>query len=445
MFLRQVKAVIVDIDELISRIQADHKIQVKMDEPLSISIFNGGKSTGEIDGEFVFTQVLIDCLLRIQSIKKDKAELISRCKEEYQGNPAELANIRQFQESYLPEKAVWWYTRESFFYKTLNAALRTQNIHMMYLYRSFIYDIFRKLTHCQAQDPLQVYRAQLMSSDELNILKESSGKLISVRSFFSTTTNKSTALSFFGKSVASRHLQRVLFQIDADPLNVTTKPFAELGALSDYASESEVLFVPGSIFRLNSVIRSDNHLWTIQMALYGNDEHDLKKVLLHMKKQNGSGDTNLRTLGKILWKMGKLDLAEQYYMRLLEELSPKDPSLSSVYEELADITSQHGDFNKSMQWRQKSIESGGKTAPTGMTSKAGTSTTISEFNEKNSIIFHPKQLAIRRKKVLTGRIQKREREWVCKFPLGETQPPSLLLSVHFDFDSPVMLSFRRKS
>lgn len=382
MFLLQIKAVIVDIDELISRIQADHKVQVKMDEPLSIDIFNG-KSTGEIDGEFVFTQVLIDCLLRIQSIKKDKAELISRCQQEYQGNPDELANIREFQEGYSPEKAVWWYTRESFFYKTLNTALRTQNIHMMYLYRSFIYDIFRKLTHCQAQDPLLVYRAQVMSSAELNILKESSGKLISVKSFFSTTTDKSAALLFFGKSDASKDLKRVLFQIDANPINVTTKPFAEIGALSNYTSESEVLFVPGSIFRLKSVISSDNHLWIIHMDLYGDDEHDLKKVLMHMKKQNGSGNTNLRTLGKILWKMGKLDLAEHYYMRLLEELSSKDPSLSSLYEELADITSQNGEFNKSMQWRQKSIECRGKTVSTGVTSKVETSSTMSKCNERD--------------------------------------------------------------
>ena len=382
MFLLQIKAVVVDIDELVSRIQADHKIQVKMDEPLSIDIFSGGKSMEAIDGEFVFTQVLIDCLLRIPSIKKDKAELTSRWKKEYQGNQTELANVREFQEDYLPEKAVWWYSRESFFHKTLNAALRTQNIHMMYLYRSFIYDIFRQLKHHQAQDALQVYRIQLISSEELNILQKSSGKLISVKSFFSTSTNKSTALSFFGKSKASKGLERVLFEIDADPIKVTTKPFAEIKALSEYADEAEVLFAPGSIFRLSSVNRSNNHLWIIQMALYGDDQHDLKEVLMHMKKQNGSGNTNLRTLGKVLWKMGKLDLAEQYYMRLLEEISPNDPSLSSLYGELADITSQKGDFNVSMQWQQKAIACKGKTTSTGITSKPETSSTTSKFYRK---------------------------------------------------------------
>jgi hypothetical protein len=44
-----VKGVIVELDELVSRIERDYKIQKKVDEPLSINIFTistgGGKST----------------------------------------------------------------------------------------------------------------------------------------------------------------------------------------------------------------------------------------------------------------------------------------------------------------------------------------------------------------------------------------------------------------
>ena len=384
MLLLQIKAVIVDIDELISRIQADHKSQVKVDEPLSINIFRGGKSTIGVDGEFVFTQVLIDCLLRMQSSQKDKAELICRCKKVYEGNYTELARVREFQEDYAPEKALWWYTRNSFFYKTLNAALRKQHIHIMFLYRSFICDIYQQLKHYQAKDPLKVYRAQVISNDELNILKESTDKLISVNSFFSTTTSKPIALSFFGKSNKSDDLPRLLFEIEADPRKVTTKPFAEINVLSDFAHESEVLFVPGSIFRLNSVICSDNQIWIIRMTLCSDDENDLKKVLTHMQKQNGSGQTNLRTLGKVLWKMGKFDLAEQYYTRLLEELPPNDSSLSTLYAELADISSQKGDLNMSIQWQQKSIDIGGHTAPMANTSRDETSSTTGKFYLKST-------------------------------------------------------------
>ena len=143
------KSVIVELDELISRITADHKIQKKVEEPLSINIFTtnvgGGKSTTGLNGQFVFSQVLIDCLLRLKSTQTDKNEFINLCKTEYEGNHSELNNLREFEEEYSSNKVLWWYTRESFFYKTLNAALRTQNIHMIFLFREFISDIHRQL------------------------------------------------------------------------------------------------------------------------------------------------------------------------------------------------------------------------------------------------------------------------------------------------------------
>ncbi|CAF4556953.1 unnamed protein product, partial [Rotaria magnacalcarata] len=51
--------------------------------------------------------------------------------------------------------------------------------------------------------------------------------------------------------------------------------------------------------------------------------------------------------------MGKLDLAEQYYTRFLKELSPDDPSIISVYADLADIASLQGYYDKSMELQQK--------------------------------------------------------------------------------------------
>ena len=140
------KAVVVEVDELISRIKVDHKIQKKVEEPLSFNIFttsaSANKSTSRINGQFVFFQVLIDCLLRLKSTETDKNELISRCRDKYEDNNSELNNLDEFEQHYSPDKALWWYTRESFFYKTLNAALRTQNIHMIFLFRAFIVDIY---------------------------------------------------------------------------------------------------------------------------------------------------------------------------------------------------------------------------------------------------------------------------------------------------------------
>jgi tetratricopeptide (TPR) repeat protein len=388
-----VKNVIVELNELISRITADHKIQKKVEEPLSINIFttntSGGKSTTGLNGQFVFSQVLIECLLRLKSTQTDKTELVNVCKTEYEGNHSELNNLCEFEEEYSSNKVLWWYTRESFFYRTLNAALRTQDIHMIFLFHEFIADILHQLQYDQVKSPLRVYRSQMMSTDELDDLKRHIGQFISVHSFFSTSINRTTALFFLGDttSLIDLELERVLFEIDADPQMVTTKPFADISKYSHFIDESEVLFMIGSIFRLKSINCNDDHVWIIEMSLCSDDEYDLKQVLLHMKQQIGDGETNLRTLAKVLWKMGKFDLAEKYFKRLLDELPSSDYLLCNLYEDLGELASQTGDYDMSVQWHQKSLEVKNQNESIVKTNSNTTHISIGEFIERNSIIF----------------------------------------------------------
>jgi hypothetical protein len=44
-----VKAIVVEIDELVSRIKAEFKIQMKDDEPLSMNMLTTGKSAIDIE------------------------------------------------------------------------------------------------------------------------------------------------------------------------------------------------------------------------------------------------------------------------------------------------------------------------------------------------------------------------------------------------------------
>ncbi|CAF4611176.1 unnamed protein product, partial [Rotaria magnacalcarata] len=299
----KIKAVVTELGELITRIKADHKIHKIVEEPLCINIFTtGGTSATGVNGQFIFSQILIDCLLRLKTTTADKKELIDHCKQQYQGNTAELSNLREFREDYSPENALWWYTRESFFYKTLNAALRNQNIHIIFLFRGFISDIYRQLEANQADNTLRVYRSQMMSSDELETLRQSCDQFISINSLFSTSTDKKQALSFVNSCDVGDNLEPVLFQIDANPTLATSKPFADVSAYSEFTDESEVLFMLGSIFHLKSVRRSSNgQVWIVRMTLCSDDQHDLKQVLIYMKQQLGSGETDLETFGKLLW------------------------------------------------------------------------------------------------------------------------------------------------
>ncbi|CAF4741087.1 unnamed protein product [Rotaria sp. Silwood2] len=76
---------------------------------------------------------------------------------------------------------------------------------------------------------------------------------------------------------------------------------------------------------------------------------------MDMKQLLGSGETDIRTLGRQLSEMSKFDLAEKYLIRLVQQLSFNDPLLGDLYQELGKLASQVGNLDKSMKWRQKAI------------------------------------------------------------------------------------------
>ena len=366
----KIKNVIVELDELLRQIQADQVSRITVEEPIGINIFaicdNPDQSTTELNGHFVHSLLLIDVLIRMKSIESDKQQLISLCQREYENNPTQLDLLHEFETEYSADKALWWYTRESFLYKMLNKALRVQNVEVLFLFRFVIADIYQQLKEKQCQSPVRVYRGQVMCDEEFSQLRQSIGELISINSFFSTSADRQKAVRFSNRSYISDGLHRILFEIDADPNVVTSKPFASICGLSRYGNECEVLFMIGSVFRLKEILREeDNQIWVIRMELCGDAEHELKQLFDHMKKSYGCGDKeiNHRSLGDVLRNMGKYDLAEKMYHRLLNELSPTNPALAGLYKSLGLVAKEKGELDCSLQWLNASLEIKMRTDP----------------------------------------------------------------------------------
>src|ERR1044071_118247 len=91
----------------------------------------------------------------------------------------------------------------------------------------------------------------------------------------------------------------------------------------------------GSIFCLNQIYhdQSSTHerMSIIRMTLCSDHDNDIKQLYDHMKNEYDREETNLLSLGDVMRQMGKFDLAEKYYRRLLSELPSNDPSLSRLY------------------------------------------------------------------------------------------------------------------
>jgi tetratricopeptide (TPR) repeat protein len=330
-----------------------------------INIFHAdsdkGQSTTDLNGQFVFSQLLIDVLLRIVPNPTDSSQLISFCERVYEGNSTGLSHIKQFKGNYTSERALFWFTRDLFFYRMLNQALRRQSIDILFLFRSYIQDIYENLKTNQCQSSIKVYRGQWMSNDEFNNLRQAVGQFISFNSFLSTSKQRPLAQIYTDKS--SDELQGVLFEIDADPGMKSIKPFADISSYSNFNEECEVLFMLGSIFHIVDICFDDEQIWLVRMKLCGDDKHDSKSIIEYIQNQYEKDETHLGSLGIILANMGRLKEADKYYTCLLDELPSNNPLRVGLYCNLGLLADRKGEYDTSLKWYRKSLKLAMKICP----------------------------------------------------------------------------------
>ncbi|CAF2792622.1 unnamed protein product [Rotaria sp. Silwood2] len=355
----KIKLVTADLDDLIRRIEKDHIKTKKIEEQLAITYLERDSVTDRsslgLNGQYLQFELLMDSLLRIEATDEDKSELISICKRKYKDNSKELDNVHQFKNKYKPDKALWWYTRESFLYRMLNKAFRVQDTKLLYLLRFFIFDLWKAIEKHQCSTPIRTYRSQSISEDEFRGLSNSIGKLISMSSFFSTTLDAKKALDFVDPA---DDLRQIFFEIDADPRIKGVKPFAEVTAQSAHPEEREVLMSVGSIYRILDVSRVDDKVWTIKMRLCGEDENNMRSTLEHMKKENLAEGHELKRLlfATRLIQMNKLDEAERHLIHLYNTLPHDHKDILALYSKLGDLAFEKDDLVASLKWYQKALK-----------------------------------------------------------------------------------------
>ncbi|CAF3711166.1 unnamed protein product [Adineta steineri] len=349
----KIKNVIVNLDELVVQIRSDRaKRNYESDEPLPFNIYkksvNDEKVANDSNNQFIYSGSLIDCLLHMPSYTTDQSQLISLCRDIYKGDANELLILNEFEQTYTSNNALWWYTRDSFVMRLLNKAFQEQTIDLLYLFRFFLHDVQDQLKRNRCVSPIRVYRGQFLSNDELQTLNNSIGGLISMNSFLLAHSNRQKALKHLTES---DELRGILFEIDADPRLDGIKPFGYTG------QDDEILFMVGSIFRINDIHRQHDGLSIIRITLCSDNDPQLKLIFKDLKFDTNDNKRKLLSFGDILWRMGKLTEAEKYYQRLLTNLSGDDYyNISECYYALGNIAMEKDNCNLSYEWHEKSLE-----------------------------------------------------------------------------------------
>ncbi|CAF1540251.1 unnamed protein product [Didymodactylos carnosus] len=238
----------------------------------------------------------------------------------------------------------------------LNKALRVQNIDILFALRFLIVDIHNQLIKESSNTNIsRLYRGQVMSKDELDRIRSSIGEFISINSFLSTTRSRNKALEFTQSAQCEVQYECVLFKIKVES-RIKAKPFADISRLSYFPGEEEILLMLGSIFRLESVhFDQQQQIWVADLDLCNEDDHDLKQVFDHMKKEMGSETTHI-SLGNLFGQMGELDKAEKYYKRLLNELAVDDSGIAECYVGLGNVHRNKGEYDLALMNHEKALK-----------------------------------------------------------------------------------------
>ena len=206
-------------------------------------------------------------------------EMIDICRHYYRGNEKELKYIDEFKRTYKEEDAIYWYTKQTFVYRLVNKALRTEDIEALIILRFFIRDLSKNLKNKynilkqrQEHNPIVVsYRGLKLTWPEIYNLKCNIGQIISTNGFLSTSRSKDVAYSFAKKGTKRLGVETIMLQIEVDTL-LPTISLADIAEYSDYPREEEILFDLGAIFTIESVTFNENeNIWYVKLICVAED------------------------------------------------------------------------------------------------------------------------------------------------------------------------------
>ncbi|CAF1201581.1 unnamed protein product [Didymodactylos carnosus] len=328
---KKILAVTYDVTELFPKLSLHGRMQDRL--LCSFSDFTADEqSSTKLNVEFMYSQLIVDILMQITPLSTDQKQFIEMCKNEYRNDKCALSRIDEFVLKYEPKYASWWYTCDSFVYRLLNKAFRLKDIDMLFLFRFFIRDLYEQLQELsysgEPENVLRVYRGQSLKPDEFERLNSSIGGFISLNSFISTSRHRTLAEVYAGPT-------GVLFEIECHSLHLSSKeatkrPFGDISSMSSFGdTEAEVLFMPGSVFRLDDIKSDNSNISVIKLILIANDATNYPLKQLHQYMQNHllheeNNWAKLIGLGTLLKEMGKRDKAGQYYRKLLDFSSEKE-------------------------------------------------------------------------------------------------------------------------
>jgi tetratricopeptide (TPR) repeat protein len=323
-------------------------------------IFNSGRILSSLQGvdndSDYFSYILfIEVLKQIRQTEESKEIMLNKCKDYCRDNHSFLRDIEQFRNSYTSKKAIDWYIKDSFVFRLINQAFRTEDVMLWYLFRFYIIDLCKQLETIYKEQKHQtsftVYCGQsMMSTTELKNLQSNIGCQILTNGFLSTSKDINRAKELIFGAVNTEEFKVVLFEIIVNASNLTNVVYVDIDEYTRKSDESEILFNIGTVFKIESIIydsQLEMGVWRIKMEPTEEKIDEMKERIDEAKKKYLNGDINL-LFGRLLLDMNQYIKAESYFQMLLQVLPRSNKDLAVVYDHIGDLNMRKTNYNKAL-------------------------------------------------------------------------------------------------
>jgi predicted negative regulator of RcsB-dependent stress response len=293
----------------------------------------------------------IELLKQMPQTEQAKDIMLNKCQDYYRGNKSEMKLIETFRNTYTSDKAIDWYTRDSFVYRLVNRAFRTEDVTLWYLFRYYVSDLCTQLESVHKEQNIKtrltLYRGQpQMPVHELENLKSNLGCLVSINGFCSSSIDIGIAKQFIIDVKDTENFKVVIFEITVDGSSLHNTIFVDIDRYTGTAGESEVLFNIGSVFKIESVNHdSDLGAWIIKMNATDEGTHEIKRKIEAKKKEVHKGNLNLM-FGRLLIDINEYAKAESYFQMMLQVLPTYHEDVPLVYDHIGDLSMKTTNWNE---------------------------------------------------------------------------------------------------
>ncbi|UJR10994.1 hypothetical protein I4U23_015178 [Adineta vaga] len=307
-----------DRKQLADEIKRD--ITQSQTDTLSISLISSTDvSSHDInrqDPSFMYSQLLKEIILNDHKEEKEdetRQDMLQYCRTIYANNPDTLTILDEFEQNFIPELSIYWYTRECFLYRILNKALYTPEPHVLYKLRYFLRHLHQQIVSQATLQrtnllPMTVYRGQSISLDQIEKLQRNVGGFLSFNNFLSTSRQRDVAMNFLlGFEIS------VLFEMKINP-SIDKFPFANIEHLSyqqGNETEEEFLFSTGTVFRILQIDKTDDLFYSVQLTLSVDTDEQLAEYTKQTREEIRSPHSFLSLL-KLMHQLSQYDNIEDF-------------------------------------------------------------------------------------------------------------------------------------